>query len=130
MKTLKNLIKTALIAGAIGLASNLYTPNKSFSQNAPKTSKEKLSQDLNFYFETGERMYHPGHPEFKKYVEAWLSDLPKENKNGAIWFDYGDTDDDGVYDYVSVQNHNPPIKSQEKFSFNFNTKKINYVLEI
>ena len=130
MKTLKNLIKTALVAGAIGLAGNLYIPNKSFSQNVPKTSKEKLLPNLNFYFETGEYIHYTGHPEFKKYVEAWLSEVSKENKNGAIWFNYGDTDDDGVYDYVSVQKNSPPIKYQEKFSFNFDTKKIDYILEI
>lgn len=121
MKNLKNLIKTALVAGAIGLAGNFYAPNKSFSQ-IPKS-------DLNFYFET------EGYPNYdnsgsKKHALAWLSSKPKDDKTGNIWFYYGDTNDDEVYDYVSIQNYGSPIRSQEKFYFNFDTKKINYVLEI
>ena len=130
MKTLKNLIKTALVAGAISLAGNFCTPAKTFAQDASQTSKEKLFPNLNFYFETGERINYVSYPEFKKYVQAWLSNKPKENKIGKIWFYYGDTNDDGTYDYVGVQNNVSSIKSQEKFSFNFDTKKINYVLEI
>src|SRR3989344_8442235 len=132
MKTLKNLIKTALVAGAVSLAGNFYTPAKTFAQDTSQTqtSKEKLLPNLNFYFETGEHIDYIGYPEFKKYVQAWLSNKPKENKIGKIWFYYGDTNDDGTYDYVGVQNNVSSIKSQENFSFNFDTKKINYVLEI
>src|SRR3989344_9646771 len=130
MKTLKNLIKTALVAGAIGLTSNLYTPNKSFSQDINQSSEKKLLPHLNFYSETGEYANYKGYPEFKKYIGAWLSSTSKEGKNGTIWFDYGDTDDDGVYDYVGVENNSPPIRYREKFSFNFDTKKIDYVLDI
>ena len=131
MKSLKNLIKTALVAGAVSLANVFYTPNKSFSQDASQmqTSEKKLFPNLNFYFET-EGYANYNYSGSKKHVMAWLSKAPKEDKRGMIWFYYGDTDDDGVYDYVSVQNNSSQIKSQEKFSFNFDTKKIDYVLEV
>src|SRR3989344_9530419 len=126
MRTLKKLLLGAGLAGSLIFGAT----NKTFAQDASQTSKEKLFPNLNFYFETGERINYVSYPEFKKYVQAWLSNKPKENKIGKIWFYYGDTNDDGTYDYVGVQNNVSSIKSQENFSFNFDTKKINYVLEI
>ena len=121
-KTLLNI----LLAGRLIFGAT----NKSFAQDASQTSKEKLFPNLNFYFETGEYANNLGYPEFKKYVEAWLSDSPKEDRIGKIWFYYRDTNNDGVYDYIYVKNTGFSIESQEKFSFNFDTKKIDYVLEI
>src|SRR3989344_383005 len=126
MKTLKKLLLATSLAGSLIFGAT----NKLEAQDTPKTSKEKLLPNLNFYFETGEYANYKGYPEFKKYIGAWLSSTSKEGKNGTIWFDYGDTDDDGVYDYVGVENNSPPIRYREKFSFNFDTKKIDYVLDI
>lgn len=140
MKNLKNKI----FAGAFALATlgifgeknaSAQNSNPTYSQNSEtqkqETPKEqKLSPDLNFYFETGGYAKYIGSPEFKKYIEARLSDQPKEDKIGQIWFYYGDTDDDGFYDCVSVESSSHPIRSQEKFYFNFDTKEIDYVLDI
>ena len=126
MRTLKKLLLGAGLAGSLIFGAT----NKSFAQDASQTSKEKLFPNLNFYFETGEYANYVGHPAFKKHVLAWLTNEPKENNKGNIWFYYGDTNEDGVYDYINVQKIGSPINSQEKFSFNFDTKKIDYVLEI
>ncbi|MDP2673079.1 MAG: hypothetical protein Q8O84_04670 [Nanoarchaeota archaeon] len=124
MKNLKKFLLGAGLAGSLIFG----TTNKSFSQDIPQ--EKKLLPNLNFYFETGDYKHLEGYPEFKKYVKAWLSELPKETERGNIWFYYGDTDGDGVYDYVNIDNYSSLIRSQEKFSFDFNTKKIDYALEI
>ena len=123
MKTLKKLLLGAGLAGSLIFGAT----NKSFAQDASQTSKEKFSPHLNFYFET-EGYANYDYSESKKHVLAWLTNEPKENNKGNIWFYYGDTNEDGVYDYINVQNNSLSIKSQEKFWFNFDAKKINYTL--
>ena len=124
-KTLLNILLGAGLTGSLIFGAT----NKSFAQDASQTSKEKLSPHLNFYFETGGygNLDYSGS---KKHVMAWLTNEPKENNKGNIWFYYGDTNDDGAYDYVKIEKNGSPIKSQEKFYFNFDTKKIDYVLNI
>ena len=128
MKTLKNLAMTALIGG-LTIFSN---PSKVYSQISEKPKQENQGTNLNFYFETGEDIDYVDMPPFKKDIKAWLCACPKDESVGNIWLNYGDTDGDGVYDYVNIQNSNNiyPIRYQEKFLFNFDTKKIDYFLDI
>jgi len=126
MKTLKKL----LTAGAFLLTTNFFAPEKVYSQTPKIQKQENQDAILNFYLETGDETAYAEMPAFKKNIKAWLCACPKNENQGNIWLYYGDTDNDGVYDYVSVQKNIYPIKSQEKFSFNFDTKKIDYVLKI
>ena len=131
---MKNLLKkiaiATLMSGAIAVSNPAYS-QISETQKQETTKEQKLLPDLNFYFETGDYKKYSDTPEFKKNIQAWLCDCPKEDGKGYIFFRYGDTDDDGFYDYVNIFNYyDKLIKSEEKFSFDFDTKKIDYALEI
>ena len=85
--------------------------------------EQKLLRHLNFILKQETTKNIQICLNLKKNIRAWLCACPKEDGKGNIWFDYGDTDDDGFYDYVSVQNNVYPIKYREKFYFNLDTKK-------
>ncbi len=128
-KTLKNLAMAALMSGAMAFSNPIYSQHpETQKQETPK--EQKLFPDLNFYFETGEYLLNRDAPEFKKYIKAWLCACPKEDNKGFIFFNYGDADDDGFYDYVLIDKMDDQIRSKEKFYFNMNTKKIDYALDI
>ncbi len=128
-KTLKNLVMATLMSGAMAVSNSAFSQN-SETQKQETSKEQKLFPNSNFYFETGESLKYENLPEFKKYILAWLCDCPKENNTGNIFFNYGDTDGDGFYDHIVIEKSDEPIRTQEKFYFNINTKKINYVLDI
>ena len=136
---MKSLVKNLAMAALIGGLTIASAPSKVYSQiNKPQEpsifsalKEQKPLSNLNFYFET-EGYGNLDYSGSKKHVMAWLSSKSntKEDKLGHIWFYYGDTNDDDVYDYVKIEKNSSPIRSQEKFYFNFDTKKIDYVLNI
>ncbi len=129
MKTLKNLVMATLMSGAMAVSNPTHSQH-SETQKQETSKEQKLFPNLNFYFETGESLKYENLPEFKKYILAWLCNCPKENNTGNIFFNYGDTDGDGFYDHIVIEKSDEPIRTQEKFYFNINTKKIDYVLDI
>ena len=134
MKKLTKLISGMALAGLVSLS---YPVQKSYSQNSiekEKTGNTETNQkpfpEFNFYFETKEEGYYPGHPRLYNDVTARLSINPKEKNFGSLWFHFGDTDNDGSYDYTIIQNNfvgNMGI--EESFKFHLDKKELNYTLK-
>jgi len=103
------------------------TANIEQTQNTE--ANQKLFPNFNFYFEIKEEEKYIGHPKFYNNATARLSISPKEKNFGSLWFRFGDTNNDGSYDYTIIQNNFVGnIGIEESFKFYLDKKELDYTL--
>lgn len=131
---MKSLVKKLIAIPALACTVGISNPEKIYSQSSPEeqdtTKKGNVLPNLNFYSEEGKEIQYSETPTFYNYFKAWLCECPKSNKRGDILIYYGDTDNDGMYDYVRVDKFLEKIFYEEHFKFHLDTKKLDYRIEI
>jgi len=136
MKNITKLLITGAVAGLIGLGSPNYVQAQNQTQeqtqkNNPWFDKKYKTYIEDFGLPTSKYWTHAFISEniYGKVIKTWLCDCPKEQNQGNIFIHYMDTNDDGFFNSMLIQNVENKLTMLENFKFYPATKKIDYTLD-
>ena len=135
---MKNIAKLATI-GLVSLGIGLGSPNYVKAQNQTKEQTQETNPWFDEKYKThikdwglptnywtnafiSERVYG-------KVMYSWLSFSPKEQNQGNIFIYFFDTNNDGFFNSILLQNAENSLTIIENFKFYLATGKIDYTLD-